>query len=380
MRYLKIVAAAAVIVISVAGLGAQKMLLNQAYLNQFPTIDRVRAETKGSDPVDSLARYMAALEVINDFLIHDLITAPNGGEFDMPPAADRVHYRYSNELTKLGIDAPEPPSKDPRFRPLRDKYEKDPAFTDMLLLKFFTPQFRSDYYAWTRKPIPAASATRSGSVSTAADPSIGAATAAKVDLSLFAGSIKFGEPINLPSCPYQRNFLGVPIRADNAPDCLETSELSGDVAAAVDIINTITNTKPTAPDPDLHVIYLSEAHRPSWMFGETVSVRTFQGGIVRVVINTRGRAVEARAAAELRAKYGLALLQTEGKITPDVGNAFVVHDLEWFRPGLHVEYKVLVVDDDGRVTVNGQGFVRIETDSAYKRRTAEEKKAPKNVL
>src|SRR4029079_11726562 len=147
--------AAGVLFIFATVTGAQKMLLNAAYLNEFPTIERVRMETKGSDAVDSYARYMAALGIINDFIIRELNRAPNGGYYDIPPAAEKVHYRYSNELTRLSIDAPEPPSRDPRYGPLRDKYEKDPAFTDMLLLKMFSVQFRADYYAWTRKPIPA---------------------------------------------------------------------------------------------------------------------------------------------------------------------------------------------------------------------------------
>ena len=118
---------AGVLCIFANAVSAQKMLRNQAYLNEFPTIQRVRAETKGSDAVDSYARYMAALGIINDFIIRDLVTAPNGGVYDTPTAAEKVHYRYSNELTRLELDAPEPPSKDPRYGGLRDKYEKDPG-------------------------------------------------------------------------------------------------------------------------------------------------------------------------------------------------------------------------------------------------------------
>ena len=136
-----------------ACVSAQKLLLNQAYLNEFPTVERVRADMKGSDEVDSYARFMASLDVLNDFMIRDLLRAPNGGMYSMPPAADKVHDRYRVAITKLTIDSPEPPTKDPRYRPLRDKYEGDPAFVDSLLLKFFTPQFRSDYYSWTGKPL-----------------------------------------------------------------------------------------------------------------------------------------------------------------------------------------------------------------------------------
>ena len=385
MKRPKLFSAAIVLFIFATVLSAQKLLLNQAYLNQFPTIDRVRAETKGSDAVDSYARYMAALTVINDFIIRELNRAPNGGYYDIPPAAEKVHYRYSNELTRLGIDAPEPPSRDPRYATLRDKYEKDPAFTDMLLQRLFTPQFRADYYVWTRKPMPTALAVKTSgnggsSGAAGADQSIAKAKAAKVDISLFAGSIRFGDPVNLPSCPYQNNFLGLPQRSENAPDCLDTMPLSGDVAAAVDIINAMTNTKPTAPDPDLHSIYISDEHRPSWMSGELVSVRTYQGGVARVVIATQSKDVAKRVEAELAAKYGSVYGVHTGTVTPDTGNPFTVRNLEWTLPGLHVEYKVLEVDKNDRVHINGTGYVRIETDTAYKSRIAEEKKPPKRVL
>ena len=118
------------------------MLQNPAYLSQFPSVERVKSEMKGSDDVDSYARFMAALDVINGFLMRDLLQAPNGGLYDMPPAADRVHDTYRNALTKYSIDSPEPPARDPRDRTLRDNYEKDPVFLDVVLTKFFSPQFR----------------------------------------------------------------------------------------------------------------------------------------------------------------------------------------------------------------------------------------------
>jgi len=368
---------------------AQKMLLSQAYLNEFPTIQRVRAETKGTDAVDSYARYMAALGIINDFIIRDLVTAPNGGVYNTPPAAEKVHYRYSNELTRLEIDAPEPPSKDPRYGGLRDKYEKDPAFTDTLLLKMFSAEFRSDYYAWTRKPMPAAMAVKTGGpaagnggggVSAGSDPSIAKAKAAKVDLALFAGVIRFGGMLNLPTCPYESSFLGVPVRRDNAPDCLDNMPISGEVAAAVEIITAMTNTKPTEPDLDAHMVYLLEEHRPTWMSGETVFVRTYQTGVSTVVITTQSKDVAKRVESELTAKYGSGYAVHPGTVTPDTGNPFNVRNLEWSLPGLHVEYRVLDVDENDRVHTNGTGWVRIETETAYKSRVAKENKPAKRVL
>ena len=379
MKQTRIVSPVFLLFLLVTAITAQKHLLNQAYLNQFPTTDRVLAETKGADPIDTHARYLAALTVINNFLLHDLLRERHGGYHLIPPAAQRVQQRYANEMSRLEIDSPEPPSRDPRFRPLRDKYIDDPAFTDFLLQRFFTPQFRADYYAWTGRPMPATVVT-AGPASASVDPSIAKAKAAKVDISLFAGSIRFGDTLNLLPCPHRKDILGMPIRSANAPDCLDTMTLSGTIAETVDLINVITNTTPAPPDPDVHSIYLSPAHRPSWMSGEVVSARTYQGGIVRVVITTKGRSVETRVREELIAKYGTGYISSIGIVTPDSGNEFKVRNLDWFLPGLHVYYQVLNPDEDGRVKIDGPGFVRIETESAYQRRTAEEKKVPKRVL
>jgi hypothetical protein len=143
------------VLISTGSVRAQSPLLtNPSSLSQFPTVEQVRASTKGTDEVDSHARFMAALWRINSIIIDDLVTAPNGGRFDIPLAADRVHSRYSNEITRLSIDQIPAAASDPRYRPLEDKYEKDPAFLDALLTQFFTPEFRTAYYAWIRKPVP----------------------------------------------------------------------------------------------------------------------------------------------------------------------------------------------------------------------------------
>ena len=143
------------VLMSTGSVRAQSPLLtNPSSLSQFPTVEQVRASTKGTDEVDSHARFMAALWRINSIIIEDLVTAPNGGRFDIPPEADRVHTRYSNAITRLSIDQIPTAARDPRYRPLEDKYEKDPAFLDALLTQFFTPEFRTAYYAWMRKPVP----------------------------------------------------------------------------------------------------------------------------------------------------------------------------------------------------------------------------------
>ena len=111
-----------------------------------------------------------------------------------------------------------------------------------------------------------------------------------------------------------------------------------------------------------------------------LSVRISPNGIERVVFSTKGRVVQSRVADDLMAKYGTAHFSNEGTITPDVGNAFKVTNMDWVLPGLHVEYKVLETDENGRVKVDGEGYVRIETEAAYQARITAEKKLQKRVL
>ena len=378
MRNSRIISTTIAVLAVASGLTAQKLLLDQEYLDQFPTVERVRAAEKGSDEVDSYARFMAALDVINDMMLRDLLQAPNGGYYNMPTAADRVHARYGNAITKFTIDSPEPPSKDPRYRPLRDKYEADPAFRDSLLQTFFTPEFRSDYYAWTRKPMPAGAATRPASAPATPDADITKANAAKVDVTLFGKAIKMGSPLGLPRCTYE-DMLGVPV-VKGEVDCIDAQPPTTGFAGI--LFGTIIPVGAQAPaDPNLKFIHLSFAHRPTWMSGDGVWIRlNDNGGIERVVITTQGRDIEAKVADELRGKYGTSVFSQEGTITPDVGNAFKVHNLDWVLPGLHVEYRVIRADDNGRVEINGTGYVRIETATAYAARTADEKKKDRKVL
>jgi hypothetical protein len=367
---------------------SQQLLLKQEYVNQFPSVDRVKAEEKGTDAIDTYARFVAALNVLSDIMIHDLVTAPNGGTYNMPPAADRVHDWYSNAITKNTIDSPEPPSRDARYRPLRDKYESDPAFKDSVLQRYFTPQFRSDYYAWTRKPMPATTAVKANAPTAVAssDPSILKAKAAKVDLGVFAGSIHLGESLRLPRCPYEKSFLGLDQLGDITQDCEDVPPpLSGAAADAVNMLTTMLPAGPppkpgAGPDPNVRFIRLVDDHCPSWMDGNAASVRISSNGIERVVFNTKGRVVQSKVAEELLAKYGTAHYSNEGTITPDVGNAFKVTNMDWVLPGLHVEYKVIEPDENGRVKVDGTGYVRIETETAYQTRIAAEKKSTKKVL
>lgn len=371
-----------------AVMDAQTLLNKQEYVNQFPSVDRIRTEEKGTDDVDSFARYMAALDVLNDMMIKDLLRAPNGGMYQMPPAADRVHDWYRVAITKNVIDSPPPQAKDPRYRQLRDKYEADPAFFDSILQRYFTPQFRTDYYGWTRKPMPAVAAVKGNApvVAPSNDPSIIMAKAAKVDLGLFANSIRIGEPLRLPRCPYTTNLVGFPQLGEITTDCEDVAPpMSAEAADAINGVTSLltgmmgassTSSKSApGPDPNVHYIVLLEDHSLSWMDSNRAIVHLSSNGTIdRVVILTKGREVQKTVTDDLIAKYGKARFTEEGTVTPKQGNTVKLTNTDWSLPGLKVEYKALAIDENGNVQLEGQGYVRIETQTAYDARVAAEKK------
>ena len=223
---------------------------------------------------------------------------------------------------------------------------------------------------WSKAELSAASASN--------DPSIARAKAAKIDLALFSGVLKFGDKLQLPACAYEESLLGIKINANEDQDCINDQALDPLATAVIGMM--LPNVQPDAPDPSLQHVFVGQTHRPPWISGDSVWVKLSQGSIARVVIPTQGRVVEKRVGDDLKAKYGPVYISHAGKITPDVGNAFSVNDLDWSLPGLHVEYKVIEVDQNGHVEVNGSGYVRIETESAYQARIAEEKKQKKSVL
>lgn len=363
------------------------LITNPANLSQFPSVEKIRIATKGTDDVDTHARFMAALWRINDMIKEDLRKAPNGGYYDMPPAAQTVQYRYSGAITRYSIDEVPPAGRDPRFRPLEDKYEKDPAFFDGLLTQFFSPKFRTDYYTWIRKPVPAQTAGSTATKVNAAvpDPSIAKAKAMKVDLTLFAGSITLGNQFSFPNCPpLEISIFSAGPPADIATACDSTErKLSVPLPGMEDLLNGLASggKSDDKADPNIRSIELPTSSIPRWVAGSTVWIRLDQSGrIVAVVFLTKGLTVQKSASDDLMAKYGKAHYSEGGTFKTDGGREFKYEDRYWVLAGIHVEYDALMADEDDRSSVDGYGRVRVETETEYSRRKAEENKPKKRVL
>lgn len=354
----KILFAPALMLISSTTVWTQSQLLtNPAQLAQFPSVERIRTATKGTDDVDSHARFIAALYRINDMMIRDLLTAPNGGMYTLPPAAAPVQEQYRRALSRYSIDEVPPAGRDPRFRPLETKYESDPAFFDDLLVQLFSSKFRADYYAWVRKPVPqlAAAASAKGP---SPDPSIAKAKAAKMDTTVFG--LELGQPLSLPTC------TGV-LKGTNNPTCVYDSGAGTGLAILDYLTSMIPSDQAQKADPNVMQIQLDDDHCPAWLWvGCQAEVLLHDGVLVAVAVSTNGRKVENLVNAELRAKYGPPTIIQSGTITPDIGNAFEVKEPVWTGKGIRVEYQIVLHNDQIGVDTRS-GWVRVITETAYER-------------
>ncbi len=328
---------------------AQSQLLNNAsQLAQFPSVERIQTAMKGTDDVDSHARFIAALYRINDMILRDLVTAPNGGVYPIPKAAQPIQQRYSNAITRFSIDQIPAAARDPRFRPLEMAYEKDPVFFDNLLAEFFSPSFRTDYYAWIRRPVPGRAANPGKAAKTASvDPSIAKAKASKMDTTVFG--MELGEPF---AVPYGNAGSGIPLFDSvfrPAPTHQRNSGSNDEQLTQRELITL---------DPD---------RCPTWVWvGCQVYVVLYQGQLVAVEAPTKGRKVENSVKDELRAKYGPPTLISKVKITSDLGGSFEVDEPIWMGRGIRVEYQVVVHNEDVGVDITS-GLLRIMTETTYDR-------------
>lgn len=145
------------------------------YLSQFPTVERVKAEVKGTDPVDTAARQQEAF-----WLLNQMITEVAGPRFDddqLSKAEEDLMSQYGEACQWYQYRERAPsPQDEPRSNRLLEFYAKDPGFLDDLLKRFFTPAFRVGYYRTTKKQPPGASQNAQ------ANPSSGGAAATGAEL------------------------------------------------------------------------------------------------------------------------------------------------------------------------------------------------------
>lgn len=361
---------------------ARAQATNPAYLSEMPTVDRVKTEIKGADAMDTAARQAGAFWRMRQ-MIFDFAYSQRRTDRQRTPDEHRVaneyyvahHYVYQPVLDALSAE------DKVKYHNLHGTYAYGPEFLDEMFETLLSPRVRavweqtdttlrerraaSQQARTQQTPARRAPASAPAAAVGAPDPSIARARAAKVDTTVFG--MQLGDPYQLPRCP----LLGRPINCDTG-----ATDLAGGIAA---IFGSQSNFR-----PDAKVIDLATDVCPSWKTQVRANcnayVRLHDGRFVALVIYTDGRGVERTVTNELRAKYGPPTRTAIGTITPDVGNAFRIESPEWTLPGLRVQYQVVHVNNEGRIPDRREGMLRIETESAYQRRIAEEKAPAKGKL
>jgi hypothetical protein len=368
--------------------------LMPSYLAEMPAPARVLQEIKGKDVEDTIERQMGAFQALMK-VIDDLAWGLEKRYLPTraTPDESRLKLAYGQAYADLWHRAKNNEGH---------RYDHDPVLLVELLTKLVSPGFRDRFlkadanaaalYAEYSKPnagaAPVQPAPSRAPVTASAipqrapaapaqpatvDPSIAKARAARVDTKVFG--IALGEPVRLPVCP-KVGLFGLP---DTTLTCLvgEDAALNDVAALAAPLLGL--SASDLKGDPNFLEVQLSADNCPSWMNGCTITGGLQNGVLVWVQVPTRGRNVEQAIGRELRGKYGQVLFASEGTVTPDTGNPFKVTDLEWVLPGLHVEYTV-ILHSESDVTDTRVGQVRIEAESIYQRRKAEEQQKARPKL
>jgi hypothetical protein len=348
----------------------QAQTTTPAYLSQFPSPERIKADVRGIDAMDTAAKQAGIFWQLKQ-LISLLAYAQKRTDRQFTADEQRLDavyrnaYYYATEPFEGKVSGDDKP----KWFELHTKYENDLWLRDEVFKKYLSPETRRGLYAALKGEVPTqsapagslltpSSAAPASSASAATkDPSIAKAKIAKVDTTVFGWQL--GEPLRLRPCPL--------IMIDVEENC----HIKGQVPLGVD---PATGLEYRLAEAVVRTVRLTPANCPSWVTNCDVNVMIRDGNLVGLYIYTAGRDVEKATNGELRAKYGEPSGAYIGMITPDVGNKFNVEDPEWNLPGLHVEYQVIFVPDNGRLDIR-RGIVWIETDATHQLRLAA-KKAP----
>jgi superkiller protein 3 len=121
---------------------------NPAYLSQFPSVERVKAEIKGTDAMDTAARQMGAL-----WQLQEIIKELSGFRWtrnQLTPDENRLLGQYAAGYQTAGQpyeriqNAPSHPDK-PKWYRMHAFYETDDGFREELFNRLLSPALRAEY-------------------------------------------------------------------------------------------------------------------------------------------------------------------------------------------------------------------------------------------
>jgi tetratricopeptide (TPR) repeat protein len=125
-----------------AGQPAKTQALNPPYMKEFPSLERVRAELKGADAMDTAAMHMGAFWQLQQ-MINEL-AGPRRYRNQLTPDEGRLLGLYALGYQEAGKPYTSYPDR-PKWFKMHSFYEVDAGFLDDLLNQFFSPGLRAQY-------------------------------------------------------------------------------------------------------------------------------------------------------------------------------------------------------------------------------------------
>ena len=141
------------------------------YLAEFPTVQRVRAELRGSDSMDTAARQMGAFWQFGQ-VIRKLASARYNRR--ATPGENQLISQYGMAYGAIQQYYASYPDRQ-KWSQAHAFYQADEAFLDQLLQQFFSTEFRAGYYRSIGKQLPQAQRSQpseSGGTSSTGQPSV----------------------------------------------------------------------------------------------------------------------------------------------------------------------------------------------------------------
>src|ERR1041385_5140277 len=90
--------ASLILAVTLITISGASQTTNPAYLAEMPSVDRVKAEIKGSDPIDTSARQMAAFTRLQDII--KVLAGPRFIANEFTPDEQRFIGRYFNVVQR----------------------------------------------------------------------------------------------------------------------------------------------------------------------------------------------------------------------------------------------------------------------------------------
>lgn len=373
------------------------------WLEEMPSVERVRAEIRGKDEQDTAARQAGAFYQLREML--GLLAGDRRFRNQLSEEERRLMRIYAEadgaarapimerfddaETRKLGMN-----SLRAKFVGAYTGYQFDKGLTDELLKRFFSPDF-GRIYRQAKAESDARTAAATPTEQTLCfpspcppnmkpkqaalppepeepakpDPAIAKAKAAGVDTKVFG--VPLGEPLRLPSCTGLKEFTRSKEGANPLMSGLRgisTSTTCQSQGSMMGLIGGLAGVTGMLSD---RYILLAENTCPPWAYCEVVAFR-HEGNLAGVTIMVQPGAKEDQVGKHLRAKYGKPSRSETAQYQNEFGARYEVDELEWNLTGLHVQYTP---------GPRGGGQVLVETETGRKAReardAAREAKQPK---